>query len=95
MNQDVIDQRKKDATEKYAEKNAEKALKEWNKEEKRLRALGPNIFALPRLPATPRRHALALAPATKLSPLLSLPRFISPPPRRRRIIVKLPVRVTI
>ncbi|KAK3169016.1 hypothetical protein OEA41_005464 [Lepraria neglecta] len=45
MNQDVIDQRKKDAAEKFAEKNAEKALKEWNKEEKRLRALGPNIFA--------------------------------------------------
>ncbi|KAL2055958.1 hypothetical protein ABVK25_003600 [Lepraria finkii] len=63
MNQDVIDQRKKDAAEKYAEKNAKKALKEWNKEEKRLRALGPNIFAPPRLLATPRRHAPAPAPS--------------------------------
>ncbi|KAK3176512.1 hypothetical protein OEA41_007835 [Lepraria neglecta] len=61
INQDVIDQRKKDAAEKYTEKNAERALKEWNKEEKRLRALGPNIFAPPRLLATPRRHPTAAA----------------------------------
>ena len=67
MDQDVMDQRKKDAAEKFAEKNAEKALKEWNKEEKRLRALGPNIFA-PQRPATPRRRAPAPAPATELSP---------------------------
>ena len=89
MNQEVIDQRKKDATDVFDEKRAQLAAKEWNKEERRLRALGPNIFAPPRPPATPRRRI----PAT-FSPPASLLRPVSPPPRRRRMIVILPARVT-
>ncbi|KAK3171027.1 hypothetical protein OEA41_003111 [Lepraria neglecta] len=52
INQEVIDQRKKDAAIVYDEKKAQQALKEWNKEERRLRALGPNIFAPPHLTAS-------------------------------------------
>ena len=93
MNQEVIDQRKKDAADAFDEKRAQLATKEWNKEERRLRALGPNIFAPPRPPDTPRRRI----PAT-FSPPASPLRLMSPPPRhhprRRRMIVILPVRVT-
>ena len=52
MNQDVIDQRKKDAAEKFNKASTEKVLKKLAKEEKRLRGLGPELFALPRPPAT-------------------------------------------
>ena len=105
MNQEIIDQRKKDAAVAFDKKKAQKALKELEKEERRLRALGPNIFAPPRLPATPKRRALA----TQISPPASLLRLVSPPPRRlpatlqyavsppqrrRRMVVILPVRVT-
>ena len=39
MNQEVIDQRKKDAAAKYTEKEVQKAIQDWKKEEKRLRGL--------------------------------------------------------
>ena len=89
MNQEVIDQRKKDAADVFDKKRVQLAAKEWNKEERRLRALGPNIFAPSHPPVTPRRRI----PAT-FSPPASLLRSVSPPPKRRRMIVVLPVRVT-
>ena len=78
INKEVIDQRKKDAAITYNKKMVQQALKELNKEERRLRALGPNIFALPRPPATSRRRT----PATQISPPApaSLLRPVSPPP---------------
>ena len=101
------DQRKKDTTIAYNKKKAQQVLKEWNKEERRLRALGPNIFAPPRPPATPRRRTLATqisppAPASLLRPISPPPRrlpailrrAVSPQLRRRRIVVRLSVRVT-
>ena len=39
INQEVIDQRKKDTAITYNKKKAQQVLKEWNKEERRLRAL--------------------------------------------------------
>ena len=90
MNQDVIDQREKDAAEKFDKASTKKALTELAKEEKRLRGLGPELFALPRPPATPRRRT----PVTHRSPPPSLLCPIPLPPRRRRMVVVLPVRVS-
>lgn len=91
LNQEVIDQRKADAADKFKEKNAQKALKEWNKEEKILRALGPELFAPSRVSITSRRRPQA----TQKSPPASLLRSISSPLHRRRMIVRLQVRVSI
>ena len=90
LNQEVVDQRKKDAADVIDKKRTQHAVNECNKEERGLRALGPNIFAQPRPPVTPRRRA----PAAISSPPASLFRPDSPPLRCRRMIMILPVRVT-
>ncbi|KAK3168202.1 hypothetical protein OEA41_004648 [Lepraria neglecta] len=90
MNQDIVDERKAKYTATAQQKELKKKEKEWDHKIKRLRTLGPDLFAPPRPPVTPRRRAPApvlLPPATLLHPII-------PPAKRQKKIVALRVRVT-
>ncbi|KAK3179109.1 hypothetical protein OEA41_001248 [Lepraria neglecta] len=90
MNQDIINERKAKYTAISQEKESKKKEKEWSQELRRLRTIGPKLFAPPRPPATPRRRT----PATQQPPSASLLQPISPLQQRRRLIVALRVRVS-
>ena len=77
MNQDIFDERKARYIATAQQKESKKKEKEWDLEIRRLRTLGPDLFAPPRPPARPKRRA-----AAALHPIL-------PPARRQKKIIAL------